>query len=65
MGYRYASRRFGIGRNFETEYMFNQITKAVDKNKYADLGMELVVRIDFKKQRVTAYADYPAEEYYY
>jgi hypothetical protein len=65
MGYRYASKRFGMGNNFETEYLFDRITKEVDKHRDADPGMELTVRINFKKKSVTAYADFPAEDFYY
>ncbi len=60
-GYRYASRRYGMGNNYSMVHLFNEVARVVDRHKHADLGMELTVTVNLKRLTAQAYSDYPRE----
>jgi hypothetical protein len=65
-GYR-AAVRYYRGRYrmdaYTAGHMFNQIQEEIAKYEYAEIGMEMTVRVDLRYMDVTIECDYPRDPY--
>lgn len=64
LGYRYASARYGMGREYDMSHLFSQIAAEVDRHAVADLGSVLTVRANLKTLRAHAFVTSPREDDY-
>lgn len=64
-GYRYAAKRYAAGGQFQARYLFDEITKAVDqKGRFAELGMEMTVRVNLRRANVKVICNDPSDEHW-